>query len=205
MSRIRTSDDLQLHQLSDEQLLEHVRAARDTGDLDGARLAVRILVFGYLDHVRARVALKVPEHAVDEVAGHALISAVAGAFRGGSVGEFRSWLHVIVDRRIADYHRAGRLELVPLEDWHEAVAAPSDEAEAMAFQSLIEAALSDLSDVHRAAIDLYVFGDLSAYETSRELEKTFSDREHPISPDNVHKIAQRFRERLRALLKSADE
>ena len=186
-------------------MLEHVRAARDSGDSDRAQLALRILVFGYLDHVRGRVALKVPEHAVDEVAGHALISAVAGAFRGGSIGEFRAWLHVIVDRRIADYHRAGRLELVPLEDWHEAMAAPSDEAEAMAFQSVVEAALADLSDVHRAAVDLYVFDDLSASETSSELEKRFSDREQPISPDNVHKIAQRFRERLRALLESADE
>ena len=176
-----------------------MRTARDRGDLDGAQFAVQILVFGYLDQVRARVALKVPEHAVDEVAGHALISAVAGAFRGGSIGEFRSWLHVIVDRRIADYHRAGRIELVPLEDWHETIAAPSDEAEAMVFQSVVEAALADLSDVHRATIDLYVFDGLSASETASKLAERFSDRE-PISPDNVHKIAQRFRERLRALL-----
>jgi DNA-directed RNA polymerase specialized sigma24 family protein len=199
--RIQTSKDL--HRLSDEDLLAHMRQARDRGDLDSAKRALQILVFGYLDHVRARVALKVPEHVVDDVAGHALLSAVAGAFRGGSVGEFRSWLHVIVDRRVADYHRAGKLELVPLDDHHEAIAARDDEAEAIVVCNVIEAALGELSDLHRSVIDLYVFDGLSAAETARELASRDPDGSQPVNADNVHKIAQRFRERVRGKLEAA--
>jgi DNA-directed RNA polymerase specialized sigma24 family protein len=33
-------------------------------------------------------------------------SAIASAFDGKSVGEFRSWLHTILNRRIADYLEA---------------------------------------------------------------------------------------------------
>jgi RNA polymerase sigma factor (sigma-70 family) len=201
--RFQTFDELRLHRLSDEELLAYLRDARNRGALEEARTALQVLVFGYMDHVRARVALKVPEHAVDEVAGHALVSAVAGAFRGTSVGEFRSWLHVIVDRRIADFHRAGRVEIVSLAPEHDAVAHFDDDMSVVAAENVIEATMAELSEMHRAVIDRYVFDGLSAEETARELGRMFpAPPNSPISPQNVHKIAQRFRDRLRMTLHS---
>ncbi len=201
--RFQTYDELQLHRLSDDELLACLRDARAKGELDGAKLALQILVFGYMEHVRARVALKVPEHAVDEVSGHALVSAIAGAFRGASKGEFRSWLHVIVDRRIADFHRAGRVEIVALAPEHDAVARLDDETSAIAAENVVRTTMAELSEVHRAVIDRYVFDGLSAEETSRELGRLFPALGNsPISPQNVHKIAQRFRDRLRLTLQS---
>jgi DNA-directed RNA polymerase specialized sigma24 family protein len=201
--RFRPQCELQLHRLSDDELIAYLRDTRASGDLDAARLALHILVFGYMDHVRSRIALKVPAPVVDEVAGHALISALSGAFRGESMGEFRSWLHVIVDRRIADFHRVGRLEIVPLVEEHSGLTSVGDETNAVAVRNVVESAMADLSDVHRAVIDRYVFDGLSADETSRVVAREFPTPPHPpISPANVHKIAQRFRDRLRASLES---
>ncbi len=182
--------------------MSYVRDARSHGDIDGAKLALQLLVYGYMDHVTARVALKVPVHAVDEVAGQALISAVTSAFRGDSVGEFRAWLHVIVDRRIADFHRAGRVEVVPLLPDHEAVASLEDTGIEIATNNVVESAASELSDVHRAVVDCYVFDGLSARETALEIARRFPDSAE-ITPDNVHKIAQRFRDRVRAVLEES--
>jgi DNA-directed RNA polymerase specialized sigma24 family protein len=201
--RHTSRSDLQLRRLSDDELVGYLRDARATGDIDGARLALQMLIFGYMDHVRSRVALKVPRHVVDEVAGQAMISAVAAAFRGGSLGEFRSWLHTIVDRRIADYHRAGKVDLVPLAVEHDVIASLEDETGAVAVQNVIEAAMAELGDVHRMVVDRYVFDGLSAEEASRAVAEAFpSPPNRPISPDNVHKIAQRFRDRVRTLLDS---
>jgi RNA polymerase sigma factor (sigma-70 family) len=185
-----------LRRMSDDELVDHLRSARAHGDRDGARLALQMLVFGYMDHVAARVALKVPWESVDEVAGHALASALTGAFRGQSVGEFRAWLHTIVDRRIADFYRAGRVEVLPITDEHRELASGEDEATAVAVRSVVEDALRELSPVHRRAIELYVFHGLSAEETAREVD---------VQPGNVHKIAQRFRDRVRSALNEDSE
>lgn len=200
---MRRHDDLTLQQLSDEELVAYVRDARDHGDLEGASFALSVLVFGYMDHVRARVALKVPGHAVDEVAGQALVSAVRGAFRGASPGEFRAWLHVIVDRRVADFHRSGKLELVPLGPEHEVLAAFEDDSGAVEARSVVETVMAELSEPHRAVVERYVFHRLSAQETAAELARSFPTLDPPISAENVHKIAQRFRDRVRSELKDA--
>ena len=63
------------------------------------------LVYGYERDVKRRLSLKVPAHVVDDVAHDALVRAIAAAFDGTSVGEFRSWLHTIVDRTAVDFFR----------------------------------------------------------------------------------------------------
>lgn len=197
---VRPHDDLTLQQLSDEELVLYLRGAREHGDVDGARLALRVLVFGYMDHVRARVALKVPRHAVDEVAGRALLSAISGAFRGASIGEFRAWLHVIVDRRIADFHRTGKVEMVALARGYDAVASLEDETGAVVLEGVVEKVMAELSETHRAVVERYVFDGFSAEETARELARLFPGHGPKTSPQNVHKLAQRFRDRVRAEL-----
>ena len=48
------------------------------------------LVYGYERAVKRRLPLKVPKHAVEDLARDALVKAIAAAFDGSSVGEFRS-------------------------------------------------------------------------------------------------------------------
>ena len=70
--------------------------------------AIGVLAFGYWDNLVNRARLKLPESDVEQVAGEALESAIASAFDGRSVGEFRSWLHTILSRRIADHWRGAK-------------------------------------------------------------------------------------------------
>jgi DNA-directed RNA polymerase specialized sigma24 family protein len=63
------------------------------------------LVFGYERAVKRRLSIKVPGHVVDDLAHDALVRAITAAFDGSSVGEFRNWLHTIVDRTAADFFR----------------------------------------------------------------------------------------------------
>ena len=63
------------------------------------------LVYGYERDVKRRLSLRLPAHVVDDVAHDALVRAIAAAFDGTSVGEFRSWLHTIVDRTAVDFFR----------------------------------------------------------------------------------------------------
>lgn len=153
MPPFRPLTDVQLAALDDDAIIAHIRAARAAGDRAAATLAVRVLVFGYLGIVRARVALKVPREDVELVAGTAFESAFKAAFRGESVGEFRSWLNTIVDRRVADYHRARerRPGVVPLaEELAEGEGlgvrlAVAPEQEAVDAQSAVNQALAELS------------------------------------------------------------
>ena len=82
--------------------MDYLRAAREAGAHDAMKPAIGILVFGYWDVLVARARLKLPPSDVEEVASETIASAIASAFDGKSVGEFRSWLHTILsqaDRR----------------------------------------------------------------------------------------------------------
>ena len=166
-------------------------------------LALGILIFGYLDTVKRRVALKVPERDVDEVANDAMVSALKSAFDGTSVGEFRAWLHRITSRRIADYHRAkeGKPELGPLLTGEEEDARPADvpsvefEGVRVDVEQAIESAYATRGEPHQRIIDLYVFEDRPASEVAAELDT---------SEDNVHQVASRFRKDVRAKLDDGD-
>ena len=81
-------------------------AAAPAGDPGRLRQGDPVLVFGYHDTLMNRARLKLPEPDVADVVSETLASAIASAFDGSSVGEFKSWLHTILSRRIADYHDA---------------------------------------------------------------------------------------------------
>ena len=209
MPPLRHLSDLELQELSDDELIARLRLARAAGEFDAAKLALSVLVFGHMGNVERRVKLKVPTHAAEFVASNAMISAITSAFNGQSAGEFHSWLHTIVDRRIADYHRRARVEQLPLPDEHigdEAVwgqlPGTEDETGAVEVETLVEGLLDELSLVHREVVELAVFGQLSAADVARELAAKFPGEK--ISADNVYKIAQRFRDRLRDRLESED-
>jgi RNA polymerase sigma factor (sigma-70 family) len=199
--------DLREHELrllSDDQLIDHVRAARRAGRADALKLGLAILVFGYMDNVIQRVRLKVPDSDVDDVAAIAVESAASAAFDGRSIGEFRSWLHTIVDRRIADYHRRRetrpKLDSLPtehLDDEREWGEEPStDFGEAVDAKRALRQTYDELSDEHRQVVDLYVLGPCSASEAAAQLPG--------MSEANVHQLASRFQKRFRELLGGGD-
>src|SRR5680860_76036 len=191
-------------ELPDEQLISYIQKARVAGRTETMTLALSVLIYGYLDIVTRRVALKVPVADVDDVAHEAILSAIRSAFAGESIGEFRAWLNRITLRRIADYHRKleGKPKTVPLlsgdeEDdagWGEV---PTSEFEGVRVDAerAIETAYGALGEAHQRIVDAYVFADQPASEVASE-EGT--------SEDNVHQVASRFRRRVRELLEDGD-
>jgi RNA polymerase sigma factor (sigma-70 family) len=159
------------------------------------------LVCGYEPVVKRRLGLRVPARVVDDLAHDALVRAIAAAFDGTSVGEFRSWLHTIVDRTAADLFRraARRPKETILQREHEgeedawgAEPAVDGEAGAVELRIVVEEVLETFNVKHRLVIELHVFGGFTAGEVR--------DRIDGMSEDNVAQIASRFRAKLRARL-----
>src|SRR5436305_4321904 len=109
----RPLPDDELQRLPDGGLIDYIRDARTAAELAAGRRGLAFLVYGYEPDVKRRLAMKVPKHVVEDVAHDALVRAIAAAFDGTSQGEFRSWLHTIVDRTAVDYYR--RVERRPKE------------------------------------------------------------------------------------------
>ena len=203
MGAFRHLNDQQLNELSDDELFDYMIRARGAGEVEAAKLALQMLVFGHLDTIEKRVRLKVPAEAVDEVVGKAFLSAFIGRIRGESYGEFRSWLNTIVDRRIADFHRRkNRPDEVALASEHEGDAdvwgeMPQVEGEAGAVETavVIEQVLGTLGDVHRRVVEIYAFDQATAEETADQVNGELAPNP-AMSKDNVHQIYSRFRKDL---------
>lgn len=196
LGRFRRQSEQQLAALDEDDLIAYLIGARAAGDRDASGLAVSMLVFGFMGNVQHRVALKVPSESIEDVSESVLLSALSSPFDGGSVGEFRKWLGTIVQRRIADFHRDPRRELqttaLPTEHrgdeeiWGEEPAVEF-EGDTVDVRRAIETAYEELNPLHRQVIDLSIWDDLSAGEVAKRLD---------VSPTNVHKITQRFRDRI---------
>jgi RNA polymerase sigma factor (sigma-70 family) len=193
--------DHELQRLGDEQLIAYVRHGRAARELAAGRRALMFLVYGYERDVKRRLSLRLPAHAVDDVAHDALVRAIAAAFDGTSVGEFRSWLHTIVDRAAVDFYRRAerrpKESILPSEhagdeDVWGAEPSTDSEAGAVELRIIVEEVLETFNEKHRLVIELHVFGGLTAGEVC--------DRIEGMSVDNVAQIASRFRAKLRARL-----
>lgn len=197
----RLLPDRELRRLSDDQLISYFRNARDAGEVASSRHALAVLVYGHEGNVKRRLSLLLPSHEIDDVTHDALVKAIAATFNGNSRGEFRSWLHTIVDRAAADWLRrkARRPAEGPLpsgdgdEDagWKREPAAPSHSGE-VELRLIIDEVMAELSELHRRVIDLHLFGALTAKEVCERIDG--------MSEDNVAQIASRFRAKLRKRL-----
>jgi RNA polymerase sigma factor (sigma-70 family) len=206
----RRLNDAQLDRLSDDELIAYLRDARAHGDGEAASLALQMLVYGYIDHVAYRVRINLrssPDRVVEEITGRVLVSAITSAFDGTSVGEFRSWMHTITERRIVDYRRTSRVRELPLAEEHHdepdvrgtTLEAPDETGEVLV-QAVINQACAELSPAHRAVVELHVFQAASASETAQVVNRHFPDLQTQMRENNVHQIASRFRRRMRDLL-----
>jgi RNA polymerase sigma factor (sigma-70 family) len=162
--------DIELQRLSDDDLIAYVRGAHGAGELAAGRRALALLVFGYERDVRRRLSLRVPAHVIEDVAHDALVRAIAAAFDGTSVGEFRSWLHTIVDRAAVDFFRRAerrpKESILPSEhagqeDVWGAEPSIDSEAGAVELRLIVEEVLETFNEKHRLVIDLHVFGGLT--------------------------------------------
>jgi RNA polymerase sigma factor (sigma-70 family) len=193
--------------LSDGQLIDYLRRAREAGRHDAMKPAIGVLVYGYWDSLVNRARLKLPPADAEDVAGEAAASAIASAFDGKSVGEFRRWLHTILSRRIADYlesrQRKPRTKQLPSEHEGEEEVwgdQPSVEfeGEALFARDCLRQAHAEIEDPrHRRVIDLYVRGPHSAAETADLVGDGMTEA-------NVHQISSRFQKRFKELLEGGN-
>lgn len=200
MARYRKLTPAELDRLSDEELIAYVVAARDAGDEREARGALNRLIWGYYRILLYRAKLKLPGRDAEDIVGDAIVSALSAIFSGASTGEFRSWVHTILDRRIADhYERLKRRPVTePLVAEMDALPGAGRRIGVDGGQSRVEAqqaadqALAELSPQHRQVILHHINGGLTAKEVA--------ERVAGMSENNVHKIAERYRKRVRELL-----
>lgn len=202
MADFRELPDHRLQALGDDELIAYTRAAREAGRHEAMKSAVAMLAYGYWDNLVNRARLKLPESDAEQVAAEALESAIASAFDGRSIGEFRAWLHTILSRRIADYWQK-RERSVPTETLvseHQGAdevwgAEPSVgfEGEALHARECVQRALEELPPAHLEVVRLYVLGPHSATEAARLAAGAVTEA-------NVHQIASRFQKRVRVLL-----
>jgi RNA polymerase sigma factor (sigma-70 family) len=195
-----------LADLGDEQLVEYLRAAREAGRHDAMRPAVAVLVHGYWDILVHRARLKLRTDAdAEEVAAETVASAIASAFDGRSVGEFRSWLHTILSRRIADWWQKDErsVQTRPLpqpgdEEFAGHEPAVGFEGDAMHARECVRSTLDELPAAHREVVRLYVLGPHEAAEAAALAGEGMTEA-------NVHQIASRFQKRVRERLEGGHD
>jgi DNA-directed RNA polymerase specialized sigma24 family protein len=192
-----------LRDLRDDELIEYLRAARAAGRHEAMKAAIAVLVHGYYPVLVNRARLKLPDADVEDVVAETLLSAVASAFDGRSVGEFRSWMHTILSRRIADFHddRSRKPRTAPLpsehggdeEIWGDEPSEPFG-GDALHARGCLGQAYDELEHgAHRRVIDLYLLGPHSAAATAELVGDGMTEA-------NVHQVSSRFQRRVRELL-----
>jgi RNA polymerase sigma factor (sigma-70 family) len=203
----RPRKEHELDLLDDDALVAYIAAGRDAGHHDEARTGLGILAYRRLPDLIRRISMKAPAADVDDLASEVLASALKSAFAGEHMGEFVNWLHTITDRRVADAYRRNRPDEVPLPEEHEEAeeiwgeaAVTGDFTGGVDVRAVTEQLYAELGESHRAVVDHYVFAGFSAKETAEQVNMSFTDLDPPMTEDNVHQIAKRFRDELRRRL-----
>jgi RNA polymerase sigma factor (sigma-70 family) len=183
----RPLDVTALERLDDDALVRYMHRARTAGH-QSAGLALAILIFGYEANVARRVALKVPARHVEDLTREVVVDAVASAFDGTSVGQFRSWLNTITKRAIADFYRRG-LGRAPEEELPAIDPAAPSAYGMVELEDAIERVMATLREEHRRVVDIMIFEDGTAADAVRAVPG--------MSEQNAYQIAHRFREALK--------
>lgn len=215
MSDYRRLTESELVLLGDDEFVVRIADAREAGDPEGAKAAAAHLAYGFEQLIKGRVSLKVPLEDVDDVAQEALVSIVGASFGGKVLGEFRSFLLTVVDRRIADYHRErgrrpGQIRLPAGGDddaWGEEPAV-EDAASLVEIRDAVGRVLQTRNEHHKLMIKLYgpevIDGsDLAAVEVVEEVKRTLDGRE--VSVANVQQVWRRFKVDLAKELTSGED
>lgn len=197
--------DYELDGLPDEQLIAYVAKARRADDLDAAHVGLAVFANRRFNDLVSRALVKMPSRAdAEDVAAQTLRDVFKAAFDGQSVGEAVKFMNTILARRIADWYDSRKQTDVLPEDlddedaWGRDAATVDDETARVDLAAVVTQVYDQLeSDYHRKVVDDYVFGGYGAKETADRVNNSFPDLDPPMSDQNVHKIASRFRKDLR--------
>jgi RNA polymerase sigma factor (sigma-70 family) len=210
-------NDAELVQLGDSELVAYILEARRSGRNEAAVLAAKVLAFRYEPRIRAFVRTRLGskgEVVTDEVAGRTFSDAIASIanFEGESVPEFGGWIFRIAKNRIVDYHRKGRVDQTPLDvrnedgEWRERDIETGDPTEVVDRGDVINQALGELSERHRAVVIRVRFHRDSHKETAEYVNRHFADQtDDPMTEQNVSQINSRFGKRLKELRDEAED
>ena len=216
MAEYVPKSEREIDALGDEAILDYIVAAREAEDLPGAKRACGLLAFRHQRIVKARVQAKTPPSHVEDVVMEVMESASRSTFSGKFIGEFRSWLKTITQRRIADFHeQQGRSldeAILPSEHEDEDNVWDSVGVEEITFQTFAMRELADQicaqrkNQIHRAVIHLYGsevlgFQDLDATTTAAEVRRLYDET---VSEPNIHQIWRRFAVDYRAAWEAAE-
>lgn len=194
--------------LSNDDLVDYIGRAAESGDRGSARMASAILAYGMEPTIVAWVRRGMGsqgEADVEDVVMDVLESVVHSSFDGKLIGEFGSFLKTITQRRVVDWFRKRerRERDEPLanehdgdeEVWGEEIGV-ADESDAIAMRDAVDRVLATRQEMHQKVIRLYGPGyigcqDLSADETVARINADAS--EDTVTSANVHQIWKRFK------------
>ena len=204
----REKKDYELDRLPDEQLIAYVAKARRAGAIDAAHLGLGIFANRRFDDLVRRALVKMPSRDdAEDVAAQTLRDVFKATFDGESVGEAVNFTKRVLARRIADWHEARKSvdalpeELDDEERRERDAAVSGDDTILVDLDDVVRQVTSELeSDYHRQVVQDYVFDGYSAKETAERVNNSFPELDPPMSDQNVHKIASRFRKDLRGHL-----
>jgi hypothetical protein len=104
----RRLNDIELDRLSDEKLIDYIRAARAAKEMAAMNEAIQIFAYRHRGTVLNRMRAKLrdrPDSDIEATTDLVIGGAMFAAFEGESVGEFKALLNRIFARRVADYFR----------------------------------------------------------------------------------------------------
>lgn len=195
-----TNDHRPIDRLDDEALFAALRAGSPR-----AHDAFGMLLFRHEGAIRGIVRNKLrglPDHDIEEVHQEVFLALHQAALDGKEVGKVRPWLNRVARNKAADYFRGRAFREfdtarhgVARDD--DRAGRPAAEIEDSAAQDALEVelvfaqVLALRPPAHRAIIEGYVVRGGSAKTVAAATGET---------ADNVYKVAQRFRDDLRAAL-----
>lgn len=204
----RELNESQLDQLSDDELISYVARARDAGNMEAARSGLCIFAFRRFDDLVRFALVRVPtKQDAEDLALQTLENVFEATFNGRLAGEATKFIFRILRRRIADFHEqrkrrgGGDLPLPEERDESEGrgrdAARVDDFTDAVDVKDVVERAAARLKESHQLVVDLYILSGFNAKETAEKVNTALPDLDRPMTDENVHQVAKRFRDALR--------
>lgn len=203
--KFRKKSEHQLSQLSDNDLVAYLVAARDAGQDGEVRLAAGMLVWRRIDVLFALVRAKVDnDQDVEDIVQQILEDTMKAAFRGVYAGEFFSLMKRIQERRVADFYaKKNRTpkQIGPYDDGGSPLDGVADDDDLIAgsiAEAALETALEGYSERDQLVIRLKMDGH-PARAIAEQVEQSGVKSGNGMSQANVDQIFSRFRTDFKAV------
>lgn len=200
----------QLGSLDDDELIDHISAARNAGNHDQMRSALGVFVFRRYDQIVNRIRLKVDsDEDVEDLAMRVISDVLAAKFDGQHVGEAVNLISTVIKRRIADFYEGfDKHRNIPLPDeTDEENSTPQlgkDEefTRELELTEIVLEAIGGLSESHAMVVRLSFTG-LPAEDVATRVNGALA-LDKPMTGPNVHQITKRFRDRVSGVLEESE-